>query len=249
MQRLLVIAAALGLVVTAPAGAQAPRVDRGVVFAVAGEEEGRRQALRLDLFSPRRAERPRPAIVWIHGGGFARGHRRDMAPFAARFARLGYVAATIDYRLFPAYDLSAPETAPEVRAARDDALAAVRWLRRHAPRLGIDPARIHVAGSSAGGMTALNVALHPAARVRAAVSVMGYAPVTEVPAGAPPLLLLHGTEDRTIPFALAESTCVMASAAGVPCELAPFAGYAHRLTWRRSDDIVARVAGWLRAHR
>ena len=247
MQRIAVIAAALGLVVAAPASAQAPLVERGVQFGAATGEDGRRQVLRMDLFSPRRPERPRPAIVWIHGGGFTQGYRQRMDPVAASFAERGYLAATIDYRLFPRYDLASPETAPEVRAARADALAAIRWLRRHSARLGIDPGRIHVAGSSAGGMTALNVALRPGAPVRAAVSVMGYAPVAAMPAGAPPLLLLHGTEDRTIPFALAEGTCAMASAAGVACELVPFDGYAHRLTWRRSAEIVARVAGWLGA--
>jgi acetyl esterase/lipase len=232
---------------SASAGARAPDVDRHVPFATVVDDGGRRKVLRLDLWSPRPAGRRAPAVVWIHGGGFARGHRSAMEPFAARFAQLGYVAATIDYRLSPGYGLETPETAPEVRAAREDAAAAVRWLHRRAPRLGVDPSRIYVAGSSAGAMTALNVALQPRSPVRAAVSLMGYAPVHAVPVGAPPLLLLHGTADRTIPFTLAERTCALAAAADVSCELVPFEGLGHRLTWRRTDELLARTAEWLRA--
>jgi pectinesterase len=102
--------------------------------------------LKLDLYLPAAgATAPRPAIVFVHGGGWRTGVRANFAPMAIRMAERGYVAATISYRL-----------APEARypAAIHDAKAAVRWVREHAKDYGIDPDRIAIAGGSAGGQIA-----------------------------------------------------------------------------------------------
>jgi pectinesterase len=92
-----------------------------------------------------RGTAPRPAIVFVHGGGWRTGVRANFAPMAIRMAERGYVAATIDYRLSP----EAPYP-----AAIHDVKAAVRWVRAHASDYGIDPDRIAVAGGSAGGQIA-----------------------------------------------------------------------------------------------
>jgi pectinesterase len=102
--------------------------------------------LKLDLYMPAdRATSPRPAIVFVHGGGWRTGVRANFAPMAIRMAERGYVAATIDYRLSP----EAPYP-----AAIHDAKAAVRWVRAHAAQYNIDPDRIAIAGGSAGGQIA-----------------------------------------------------------------------------------------------
>jgi pectinesterase len=102
--------------------------------------------LKLDLYMPAaRGPAPRPAIVFVHGGGWRTGARANFAPLAIRMAGRGYVAATIDYRLSP----EAPYP-----AAIHDVKAAVRWVRAHAADYGIDQDRIAIAGGSAGGQIA-----------------------------------------------------------------------------------------------
>jgi acetyl esterase/lipase len=88
----------------------------------------------------------RPALVWIHGGGFMMGDL-DMpeADWTARevCARTGGVVVSVDYRLAVG---GVHHPVP-----LDDCVAATRWVRDHAEELGVDPARISVGGASAGG--------------------------------------------------------------------------------------------------
>jgi acetyl esterase/lipase len=87
-----------------------------------------------------------PAILAIHGGGFRAGSRKGYDKTCTMLAQRGYVCATADYRLAPAAPFP---------AAIYDVKAAVRYLRANATRLGIDPSKIGVMGSSAGGHLAL----------------------------------------------------------------------------------------------
>jgi arylsulfatase A len=96
----------------------------------------------------------RPAIVFFFGGGWKSGSHRQFVSQADYFAARGMVAAAADYRI-----LSVHGTGPEACIA--DAKAAVRWLRRHAGELGIDPGRVVAAGGSAGGHLAAATALVP----------------------------------------------------------------------------------------
>ncbi|NRB74680.1 MAG: SMP-30/gluconolactonase/LRE family protein [Verrucomicrobiales bacterium] len=108
-----------------------------LTFGKGGDRE-----LLLHLYRPRKAEGPLPAIVCIHGGGWGKGDRRHHANIAKAMAARGYVTVTIDYRLsgeaiFPAHI--------------HDCKAAVRWLRAHAEKWGVDPDWIGATGASAGG--------------------------------------------------------------------------------------------------
>jgi len=102
--------------------------------------EGR--TLKLDLYKPREKLGKLPAIVCIHGGGWAKGSRKNYTKVAQALAAHGYVAVTISYRL------SGEAVFP---AAIMDCKAAVRFLRAHAQTLGINPDKIGAIGSSAGG--------------------------------------------------------------------------------------------------
>ena len=112
----------------------------------------------LDIAVPKkRAEKPRPAIVVIHGGGWIQGDKSSFSTPKNRppgntidFARLGFVAATINYRL--AGDAPFP-------AAIHDCKNAVRFLRANADKYEIDPNRIGAWGNSAGGHLALMLAM------------------------------------------------------------------------------------------
>lgn len=89
------------------------------------------------------AAAPRGAILFIHGGGFVAGDARDnLRALAGLAARLDCVIVSVQYRL-------APQT--PFPGALEDNDAALRWLRAHAPSLGVDPARLVVMGESAGG--------------------------------------------------------------------------------------------------
>lgn len=100
------------------------------------------QHLQLNLARPKEGNGPFPAVVCIHGGGFRAGTRESYDKTCLMLAQHGYVAATITYRLSPAFQFP---------AAVHDCKAAVRWLRANAAKYKIDPARIGTMGGSAGG--------------------------------------------------------------------------------------------------
>ena len=139
-----------------PSSAQDPdRIpdDVSVVYNIR-YREGASKNWTLDLAIPKsNPGTPRPAIVVIHGGGWIQGDKSSFSTPMNRppgniidFARLGFVAATINYRL--------SDEAP-FPAAVHDCKNAVRFLRTHAKEYGIDPARIGAWGNSAGGHLAL----------------------------------------------------------------------------------------------
>jgi len=81
-----------------------------------------------------------PAVLWIHGGGYLIGSPGQDEQLCRRYSRaLGAVVAAVDYRLAPEHQYPVP---------LDDCYAALAWL---AAQPGVDPARIAVAGASAGG--------------------------------------------------------------------------------------------------
>jgi acetyl esterase/lipase len=116
--------------------------------------DGESKAWVLDLAMPKdQPDKPRPAIVVIHGGGWLNGDKSSFSTLKNRqpgnildFAKLGFVAVTINYRL------SGEATFP---AAVQDCQCAVRWLRANAEEYHIDPDRIGAWGNSAGGHLAL----------------------------------------------------------------------------------------------
>jgi acetyl esterase/lipase len=156
MRRLALLPLVLLLPVSAPVRADdAPppddvRVTRGLVYGHGGEGDDAVDLL-LDLYRPpAKFQGPRPGIVWIHGGAWRAGSRAAMAEFAVELARAGFVGASVDYRLAPRWVFP---------AAVEDVKCAVRWMREHAPEIGVDPDRIAAIGTSAGGHLALMAGL------------------------------------------------------------------------------------------
>ena len=102
-----------------------------------------------------RAFRPRdgtlPLLVYFHGGGWVVGSVEISDPFCRALAnRADCVVLSVDYRLAPEHPYP---------AAADDAYAAATWAVEHASELDVDPARVAVGGSSAGGNLAAVTAL------------------------------------------------------------------------------------------
>ena len=110
--------------------------------------------LYLHFFFPAdwKAADRRPAIVFFFGGAWKTGSYRSFVPQAEYFASRGLVAVAADYRI-----LNKHGTTPDKSV--EDAKSAVRWIRSHAPELGIDANKIIAAGGSAGGHLAAATAL------------------------------------------------------------------------------------------
>lgn len=105
--------------------------------------------LKLDLYYQANDNKPKPAVVWIHGGGWAGGNPRigvavlgTSDKVLSTLAARGYVTAAVSYRL------SGEAKFP---AAMQDVKAAIRFLRANAAKYHIDAQRIAVWGESAGG--------------------------------------------------------------------------------------------------
>ncbi len=129
------------------------RLDAGVVYGTVGDRELEMDIVRPDPADADRAENTgrdgRPALLFIHGGAWAKGSREDYYVYTHHFASLGYVCATASYRLV--------REAP-FPAAVKDVKCAIRFLRSHAGDYGIDPEKIAVVGGSAGGHLAMMAA-------------------------------------------------------------------------------------------
>jgi acetyl esterase len=100
----------------------------------------------LDVWTPEAPGTARPAVIFVHGGGFTDGQRNRSPEFysniLAYFARHGIVGINISYRL-------APEAV--FPGGTQDTAAAVAWVKDQAAEYGIDPDRIFLMGHSAGG--------------------------------------------------------------------------------------------------
>lgn len=112
-------------------------------------------AQKLDFWRAKDAARPAPLILFVHGGGWKRGDKRNATGSAkvAHFLAQGYAVASMNYRLVPDHRV-------EDQAA--DVAAAFAWARRNARQLNIDPARIVLMGHSAGAHLVALVGTDPA---------------------------------------------------------------------------------------
>ena len=97
-------------------------------------------SLRLDFYQTQKEELNSPLVVWIHGGAWRSGSKASVP--VKHWLDHGFKIASVDYRL------SGQARFP---AQVHDIKAAIRFLRRHADSFQFDPARIIVAGASAGG--------------------------------------------------------------------------------------------------
>lgn len=125
------------------------------------------QSLKLDVYQPNGdTDSLRALIIFAHGGSFVGGAKADMSMLCRDFSKMGYVTATIDYRLFMT-DLPFPgpdsnDAGAAVMRAVHDARAAVRFFRKNFSEdgntYGIDTNKIFFGGASAGGFMALHLA-------------------------------------------------------------------------------------------
>ena len=186
-----------------------------------------------DVYYPRWAGKPAPVIVFIHGGSWVSGTRADVAqtePLLTLLRTRGYAVVSIDYRLAPAsrwpamYDDSrcalanlvadAPALGLDAThvgvmgvsaGAQLALLLAFRLPAAQRPRFVIEvsgPVDLTSSDFSAGGAQ-LGEEVFGASSSSDPV-LRSASPITYVAAGDPPVLILHGTADQTVPFAQAQ---------------------------------------------
>lgn len=133
------VLAVVGLAAPASAGTAAIKSRLNVQYTVDGKPQ------LLDVYSPSKAIRNARAVIFVHGGAWSGGSRTEWTNDAKALAAIGWVAFTIDYRVdSPTPYLSEPA----------DVSAAVSWVQRNARTYDVDPTRIALVGSSAGGQLA-----------------------------------------------------------------------------------------------
>ncbi|MEW4491025.1 alpha/beta fold hydrolase [Thalassoglobus sp. JC818] len=256
-----------------PQAAGAPpegvEVMRDVVFGQGGGRD-----LTMHIVVPKeRVTSPAPVFVWVHGGGWKGGTKEGGVGQVIPLVRKGFVGATIEYRLtgeapFP--------------AQIEDCKCAIRYLRAHAEQYNIDPERIAVGGSSAGGHLVALMGTsgdvpelegdggwpNESSRVQAVVDLYGPTdfkqfvtakgyekhnddgspeslllgggevlpqtekirrvnPITYIDENDPPFLIIHGTNDRTVPLNQSETLHAALQGANVPSKLHVIDGAGH----------------------
>lgn len=245
------------------------QVLRDVVFGNGGD-----RPLTMHIVLPKeKPKEPLPAYVWIHGGGWMGGTKEGGVRQVIPIVRNGFVGATVEYRL------SGEATFP---AQIEDCKCAIRFLRAHANEYHIDPKRIAVGGSSAGGHLAALLGTSSgvtelegsggwadrSSRVHAVIDLYGPTdfhlfvttkgyeghnqdgspesrllgggevlpqseaikrvnPTTYVDPDDPPFLIIHGSNDRTVPPNQSKVLHTALEKAGVPSTLHIIEGAGH----------------------
>ena len=223
-------------------------------------------AICLDIFQAADDDTPRPLVIYIHGGYWKAGSQKAHGQHGIEFVDMGYTMASVDYRLsgeapFPAAVL--------------DIRDAIRWLCDHASEYAINPDRITLCGSSAGGHLSAFMGLAAQDRsrqycdgfdpgiIKAVISLSGihdltlpfhhdhpfttqfigatYAedsaryieasPVTHVSSNSPPVLLMHGTLDGSVPVKHSDLLAQRLEEAKVPVMYDRIDGWAHCMQW------------------
>jgi acetyl esterase/lipase len=270
-----------------PAGRLAEMIDMeaDVEYAKAGDI-----SLKLDVLKPKTAsDKPRPCIVWIHGGGWQGGDKASGRGRLSRYVAGGdYVGVSVGYRLTDKGSWP---------AQIHDCKAAIRWIRASAEKLGIDPEKIGVWGSSAGGHLVSHLGSSGdvkevegdlgttgiSSRVACVVDFCGpsdftafaadsprvnqpgqpvykllggplkektdeakqASPITFVTPDDPPFLIVHGTDDRTVPIDQAERLHAAQKKAGVDTTYVKIEGGGHGIG---GAEVEARVKAFFDKH-
>ncbi|MYQ75580.1 MULTISPECIES: carboxylesterase/lipase family protein [unclassified Streptomyces] len=144
-----------------PGNACAQPTDQPIAIAGGGSED----CLYLNVTTPAaRSSRPRPVIVWIHGGSFVYGDGASYGAARLAAAGQGAVVVTVNYRLGVFGFLTAPGLRAPANLGLLDQQAALRWVARNAAAFGGDPDNVTLMGQSGGGYSVCAQLVSPGAR-------------------------------------------------------------------------------------
>ncbi|WP_282940188.1 alpha/beta hydrolase [Paenibacillus sp. RC67] len=213
-------------------------IVKDILFSEAINVQGDLDKLKLDIYTPTDdKEMKRPAIIWIHGGGFRPGKDKSqnyIVEFAKRFALKGYVCVAPDYRVRenPRDDFKGT-----MSDALSDASCALDWVRNNSKKYGVDTQKLFIAGGSAGGMIAVNLCYGDGtygrqpdrSGVQAMLNLWGSPKDLhlDVHSNSIPALTIHGTADEIIKFENSCSFTNRLNEAGVKSVFLPLDGAPH----------------------
>ncbi len=223
--------------------------------------EGNSDSWKLDMAMPDNfGEKPYPAIVLVHGGGWSFGSKQEnvFRSYLLDYAKQGYVTVSVEYR----FDGEA-----SFPACIEDVKCAIRWLRAHATEYNIDPDRIGGYGHSAGAHLVLMAAMSSNNSVLEGEggwkeyssklnSVVGGSSPTEIspqliewdnpewwPIGYisgenPPMLIIQGVDDPIVKVNLVDDFVEKMKAADADISYMRVEGVGHDLSYNLRLDIT-----------
>jgi len=224
----------------------------GLIYAtgIVRSPEIAEKDLLLDVYQPTGIQVPKlkPGVVLVHAGAFQYGDRSLQAENAEIFAKLGYVAISIDYRLTgddPTAEGIADDANVVTRttfAAIEDTLKAVLWLKEHAEEYGVDPNRIVLGGFSAGAVASLYAGFAEHGEeyeVQAIIDIAGsFINVAQhIDEADPALFIIQGTLDESISDGV-DALELAAENAQIPYEV-------HRLEGVEHSETLYQLDHWL----
>jgi len=203
-----------------------------IPYASAINEDGEEVVLDLDVYLPAAMTgEKRPAIIWFHGGGFAKFMNKRqiyILLLADEFAKRGYVNISVEYRRRskPFSDIIGT-----VSDAVSDGQQAVDWIIENADQFNIDTRRLVIGGGSAGSFLVGNLVhddQNPLTRNEGFIAVLNlwgpiadeqFRTVNQLSDTSPPTLLIHGTSDNRIDYHESEKYLAQLQALGIPAQL------------------------------
>tara|TARA_A100001234_G_C12616172_1_gene381704 strand:+ start:396 stop:1223 length:828 start_codon:yes stop_codon:yes gene_type:complete len=199
-------------------------------------------------------------IVFFHGGGWNSGDYKQFERQSIYFASRGMVAFSAEYRIRNKHGTSPIE-------AMEDAKSAIRFIRSNAKLFSVNPNLIAAAGGSAGGHLAAvagnidlfenpnedlsvsskpdllilyNPVLHFGRKWQWIKNPSDASPYENLKKGAPPTIILTGTEDKIVPVELVKNYKKRMESIGSRCDLILYEGAEHAF-FNRGDDFVDTV--------
>ena len=199
-------------------------------------------------------------IVFFHGGGWNNGTPEQFQRQSRYFASRGMVAISVEYRIRNVHGTSPIQ-------AMEDAKSAIRFIRSNAKLLSIDSNKIAAAGGSAGGHLAAvagnidlfenpnedlsvsskpnllilyNPVLHFGRKWQWIKNPSNASPYENLKKGAPPTIILTGTEDKIVPVELVKNYKKRMESIGSRCDLILYEGAEHAF-FNKGDDFVDTV--------
>lgn len=263
------------------------------VYVTHGDWQGR-----MDLYIPGKptstaakkaspGQGPAPVLINIHGGAWTHGNKESQGGFSA-FLKRGFLIANVEYRMSPV--AKAP-------AAIEDVRSALLYLVKHAADLNIDPERIVVMGSSAGGHLALMAGLlgsdnqsfdqQPLLQapfkiaaiidkygptdlsivssldhikksayswlgdgIKDAAFLRSVSPLYYVNRQSPPVFIVHGDADPTVPYHQSELLHNKLEEAGVPNQFVTIPGGQHgKFTQEQNKALSQQILAFLKKYK
>ena len=203
------------------------------VYGYATGYDGKAETLHLEIYQPSaESASPRPAVVLVHGGGFAYGDKRQalFIQFGRQFAGAGFVAFVINYRL-KATD--APFRCAIIDSAVEDITMAIAWIGQHATEYQVNPEKILIAGDSAGGAIAIHTCFRQPEKTRlvGCIDLWGGLPGVsndlwdgeiypqDLKPCALPICIIHSTANTVVPYTISLDLANKHMAAGGHCEI------------------------------